>query len=91
MVACRGSSGLLDCLAGAAKLLDATLMVVKLGIKQLVQSIHAVSFCLLDILHTAQYVLARLLEFGLVGTDFFLHSEVVSASLVQFGSAGIVG
>lgn len=78
-------------LSNAAQLLSAALMVLQLGVEESSQGLDVVDFSLLDILHTAEHVLARFLEFGLVGANLLFDPEVVSSRLGHFANAGIVG
>lgn len=66
-------------------------MVVKFGVEEAVDGSNAIGLGLLDVLHTAEDVLGRLLELIFVGAHFFFDTEIVTAGLFQLGQASIVG
>ena len=68
-----------------------SIVVRQLRLQKRRQISDTVRFRIFDIFHAPKYVLAGLLVFGLLRTEFFLDPEILFLGSLHFGERGIVG
>ncbi len=73
------------------KLITASVIVLQLSINESSQICNTVCFCLLDILHAPEDVLAGFFIFGFLGPKFLLDSKILPLGFLHLGERSIVG
>lgn len=65
-------------------------MIFQLSLQEHFHVHHVVALCILDVLHTAEYVVVGFFILDLLGAQLFLNTEVLFLCFLYLGKRGVV-